>query len=396
MKKIKVYLKTKNGTDAQGLYDPAKHKITLLKGSVLAIDLNGQPSENIKGNYRQTREFCDQGHLSALPDGRWQMENDMPDLSPSAAYVIASGKSGSGPENWKPKDDNRPITQIRQDYQNQVMKNPNRSRIGHSGCPRNKRTPAEIDTGQILGILKSHTRSIQELAPQVIRVGGFYACYDRLLTDPDLGFAEDWARVKEFLEEQNSYRNANDDSKITRDVLKTAANTWVNKHWARLFIFTMIWGYGGAPGKEPKDGPAKLYMSLRTKDSRAIIDKCANLVTEGKLQESFAEFCKGVKKLDQVGPAFGTKFLFSVGLPSSEETTKPLIYDSRIFKSLKALGYPARETDRLTSDGYVQYCEFMKTCSDDLGCKAYDLEQFLFTNGEGKIEKVRARLLIET
>jgi hypothetical protein len=110
--KIEVFLKS-NGADAKGIYDTDSNEITLKKGGVLVINLEATCPDSIRQNYRTAREQLNSGAIQRRKDGKLILARNIPKLSPSAAYVIATGKAGSGPDNWKSVDGRQSIKEIR-------------------------------------------------------------------------------------------------------------------------------------------------------------------------------------------------------------------------------------------------------------------------------------------
>lgn len=118
--KIEVYLITKNGADARGSYDTEEDKITLLKRSILTIDPN-KPNGSPQGDYSKARQLVESGAITRTDAQKLVVNQDVSGLSPSRAYVIVTGRSGSGPKNWRSKDDNRTVEEIRNSVASSVM-----------------------------------------------------------------------------------------------------------------------------------------------------------------------------------------------------------------------------------------------------------------------------------
>ena len=108
---IKVYLEGRR-VSARGVYRSDTNKVTLKRGSILAIDPSAPCPRNIAQNYETARSLLGAKKLKRRKDGRLTVAKDIPGLSPSAAYVIATGKPGSGPKGWKTAD-GRTIEEIR-------------------------------------------------------------------------------------------------------------------------------------------------------------------------------------------------------------------------------------------------------------------------------------------
>ena len=85
--------------------------MTLLRNSLLSIDLNNAPPANIAQNYQTVREYLEKGWIVRI-GGSLRVEKDIPNLSLSAAGVFVTGGAGSGwfvwlLENGRPVDDLR-------------------------------------------------------------------------------------------------------------------------------------------------------------------------------------------------------------------------------------------------------------------------------------------------
>ena len=96
---------------ATGVFGFQTKKMTLLKNSLLSINLNTSSPANIAQNYQSVREYLKEGSIVRI-DGSLRVERDIPNLSLSAAGVFVSGRPGSGwlvwlLENGRPVDDLR-------------------------------------------------------------------------------------------------------------------------------------------------------------------------------------------------------------------------------------------------------------------------------------------------
>lgn len=239
-------------------------------------------------------------------------------------------------------------------------------------------------------VLQKQLLAIRNSKTQAIPIGKFFPCYDRLLSDPELRFEKEWNWVKTFVAERNHRAEPTSESIITRSDLKLAA-TACEGNWVRLYLIVMLWGYGGAKNRALKDGPTKTYVSLRTANARATIDSTAAYVARGEIGTGYDRFCRGSDKLNEIGPAFGTKFLYAVGLGVEKGIIKPLVYDNRIQNSLDALLEITGKPGLLKHSDYLTYCEFMRQCATAIDCNVYDLEQRLFELGGGTPAKALER-----
>lgn len=147
--KIEVFLKS-NGADAKGIYDTDSNEIALKKGSVLVINLEATCPDNIRQNYRTAREQLDSGAIKRRKDGKLIVFKDIPKLSPSKAFVIATGKPGSGPKKWK-TEDGQTVEELR---------------VAHMASPPNKtrepRPPNSNDDAERARILQMVIQNIHD------------------------------------------------------------------------------------------------------------------------------------------------------------------------------------------------------------------------------------------
>jgi hypothetical protein len=80
---------------AKGVFCFQTQRMTILKNSLLSINLNTSPPANIAQNYQSVREYLKEGRIVRI-DGSLRVERDIPNLSLSAAGVFVSGRPGSG------------------------------------------------------------------------------------------------------------------------------------------------------------------------------------------------------------------------------------------------------------------------------------------------------------
>lgn len=84
-------------------------RVTLLPDSVITIDpMEQNPPSNVLPNFAQAAKALEDGQLEYDENGRLIIVEPLEDLSPSGAWVIASGRRGSGWQNWILQD-GRPL-----------------------------------------------------------------------------------------------------------------------------------------------------------------------------------------------------------------------------------------------------------------------------------------------
>jgi hypothetical protein len=98
---------------AKGVFCFQTQRMTLLKNSVLSIDLANTPSENIKQNYRSVVEYIKEGSIEQIA-GSLRVKKDIPNLSLSAAGVFVTGKPGNGWLVWL-LENGMPVDVLRKD-----------------------------------------------------------------------------------------------------------------------------------------------------------------------------------------------------------------------------------------------------------------------------------------
>lgn len=240
---------------------------------------------------------------------------------------------------------------------------------------------------------------------QDIRVGRFYQCYDILLSHNDCPLAANWGHAKAHIAAISENGRFDHNSRITRGfleqfmILPQLAYEPPPTDYGAVYLLAMLWGYGSTGNKPAKDGPAKLFVSTQTDGALAKLELVANFVMVGGLAKAFDLFClpNGDCKLRETGPSFGSKFLYAVGLALDDDIqTRPLVFDSRIDRSLKALMNlaPVNDQNRVameewirmtTGEHYAAYCACMAETAPliNQAWSAYVLEQLLFEhNGQ--------------
>ncbi|MFD2274681.1 hypothetical protein ACFS07_35895 [Undibacterium arcticum] len=87
---------------ARGCFNDATNEVTILRGSILNIDLAVTPPSNIAANYRDVGKRIAAGDIRVRTDDRLEVVHDICGLSPSGARVfllmarlVADGKFGT-------------------------------------------------------------------------------------------------------------------------------------------------------------------------------------------------------------------------------------------------------------------------------------------------------------
>jgi hypothetical protein len=149
----------------------------------------------------------------------------------------------------------------------------------------------------------------------------------------------------------------------------------------RLFIATMLWGYG-----EVGYGPWRTREMLEDRRLPRTLQATFALLGEGRLLEAYRQF-----DVTRCGPAFFSKFFYFVGLGRRLDPC-PLILDSRVAQSLGLLlGDGLRTFASVTrgedgsvayvdrfAEGYERYVRTMNDWARQLGCRPDSIELLLF------------------
>ncbi|MFC6523179.1 hypothetical protein ACFQAT_28865 [Undibacterium arcticum] len=97
---------------ARGCFNDATNEVTILRGSILNIDLAVTPPSNIAANYRDVGKRIAAGDIRVRTDDRLEVVHDICGLSPSGARV-ADGKTGSGWKVWHLVDGGKLLDTLR-------------------------------------------------------------------------------------------------------------------------------------------------------------------------------------------------------------------------------------------------------------------------------------------
>ena len=245
----------------------------------------------------------------------------------------------------------------------------------------------------------THLAAFSAPIEQAVHVGKFIECHDILLSHSPL--AIDWDKVKEHISLHNGGNTLSSNSIITRECL--AVDEFQQPNWPAVYLLSMVWGFGETNGRPAKDGPAKLFVSTQTPQAAQRINNAAGRVLAGDLAGAFDSLCviDGASKLSEIGPSFGTKFLFAVGMHlalflPTQNPIRPLVYDARIKKALDKLfasfqaNMPAQDflwMDVKEGVHYEAYCACISESATLMNRNsravhvhwdAYKLEQLLF------------------
>ena len=135
-----------------------------------------------------------------------------------------------------------------------------------------------------------------------------------------------------------------------------------------LLIATLIWGRGKSNGR--MRDPVVRVISSQDRDET--LYRTAELARAGKAAEAYAAW-----KLPGLGPAFFTKWLW---VASSMKADSCLVLDSRVWASLRALGWSSLEAAgrRDWPSRYAAYVAACHQCAGSAGVRGEDIEYVLF------------------
>jgi len=153
------------------------------------------------------------------------------------------------------------------------------------------------------------------------------------------------------------------------DLAVLAANTdWQNDDEVRkLFVMTMAWGSGTTNGRGPRNTDAAL--SSVEKPALVGLREARRLLGSGDIAGAY----NCARRLDGVGPAFLTKWLWVVGT-TVRTAWSPLILDSRVWGGLSALKWDSRLAANSKRRGkrYVAYLQACAAWASKLGNELQD------------------------
>ena len=170
------------------------------------------------------------------------------------------------------------------------------------------------------------------------------------------------------------------DQFVSINQLKNLAESGISSR--TLFVATMMWGRG------PKNGRLMPKFRKVSQDANfeATLEKTRGLITVGKPVDAYQAWIdSGIKGIRE---PFFTKWLFVCGLDSKATGLQPLVLDSRVQKSLLAIGWSSeRQTGtkyrKNPAGAYGAYLEAMKFWASEMSSEAVTIsplqvEQFFF------------------
>lgn len=152
----------------------------------------------------------------------------------------------------------------------------------------------------------------------------------------------------------------------------------------RFFILVMIWGYGTVG-----TGPWRVGRMIQSPGFTKTLCQVSEECFYGLFLKAYETLVRNVKRL---GPAFATKYLYFL-CRNFKASVRPLIFDSVVVKSMRTFNWPNwcvdymayRNIPRRQSHAYGQYLILLHNWAGALGCRADQIEYFLWARGMGII-----------
>jgi hypothetical protein len=144
----------------------------------------------------------------------------------------------------------------------------------------------------------------------------------------------------------------------------------------KLFIGTMLWGYGTVGY-----GAWRTNQMLSTTNAERTLVKSFELARDNKIEDAYRNF-----NLRRCGPPFFTKFFYFIGY-GCKLPRYPLILDTRVYEALKDtlkadISLYVKRSTWWYPKGYIRYIESMHEWAQALDVEAHNIELFLFELGE--------------
>jgi hypothetical protein len=151
----------------------------------------------------------------------------------------------------------------------------------------------------------------------------------------------------------------------------------------RYFILIMVWGYGKVGA-----GPWRVDKMLKSPGFARTLCQASEECFYGLFLKAFETLVGNVNRL---GPAFASKYLYFL-CHNFKAPVKPLILDSVVVKTMRTFNWPKGRVDYLAlkdntprsqSFAYGQYLILLHNWAGALGCRADQIEYFLWAKGMG-------------
>jgi hypothetical protein len=157
-----------------------------------------------------------------------------------------------------------------------------------------------------------------------------------------------------------------------RDLVDHAAEALTSDSdvaWIRAFMACQLWGVG-TTGRVHHTA-----TTLRSADTPAAFRDLARCVKDGEAHRAAGRWAPSWNR------SFTTKFAYAVARALDGERPRALIYDMRVGKQLRRIGYGFPELTGPTHKPwrrYGGYIEALQASADELGCRPDTIEWLLF------------------
>lgn len=151
----------------------------------------------------------------------------------------------------------------------------------------------------------------------------------------------------------------------------------------RFFIMVMVWGYGRVGA-----GPWRVGKMLASPGFARTLCQASEECFHGLFLKAYETL---VGNINQLGPAFASKYLYFF-CHNFKAPVRPLIFDSVVVKTMRTFDWAKwcvhyhalkNSTPRKQSFAYGQYLILVHNWAGVLGCRADQIEYFLWTKGMG-------------
>jgi hypothetical protein len=151
----------------------------------------------------------------------------------------------------------------------------------------------------------------------------------------------------------------------------------------RFFILVIVWGYGKVGA-----GPWRVDKMLKSPGFARTLCRASEECFHGLFLKAYKTL---VGNINRLGPAFASKYLYFLCY-NFKAPVKPLIFDSVVVETMRTLNWPKgyvdylalkNNTPRRQSFAYAQYLFLLHNWAGALGCRADQIEYFLWIKGMG-------------
>ena len=158
---------------------------------------------------------------------------------------------------------------------------------------------------------------------------------------------------------------------IDRTLIKSIVrNSFLTSNVVDGFLATMIWGYSNN-----STGPYRTSKIINQKDFESNVSNSYDYLLKSNTKKAFDTLITNGPKY--LGPAFGTKYLYFAAPKSL--LPAPVILDSLISEALATWGNFHIDSQKASSNDYLEYINYMAQEAENLGMDSECLEMIMFT-----------------